>query len=326
MSDRNDRIIHVLIQITLAGVALATVTAFFARHAWAAELLTHFPVHYLMVLAGVGLLCLLRRQYRLAAVAALLAIPNLWQAGPYLVPFFVTTSVAENPGDGVQVISLNLQYSNRDYAGVRQYLADADAGVLVLPEFTPAWAAELREVTSRYPYSMAITQRSPWGLGVFSRYPLRDARFVDLGVPGSVNVHAILMLPGQPVELAAAHLASPSSPARGAQRNIQLRRLADLLADDSRPAASQAMPRLVVGDLNVTPFSPYFGDLLEATGMEDARRVHGVLGTWPTWLPAGQIHIDHCLAEPGLGVVRVSRGPAVGSDHYPLEIMLRTPG
>jgi endonuclease/exonuclease/phosphatase (EEP) superfamily protein YafD len=322
VSDRNDKIIHVLIQITLAAVALATVTAFFARHAWVAELFTHFPVHYLMVLAAAGLLCLLRRQYRLAVVAAVLAIPSLWQAGPYLVPFFVTTSVAENPGDGIEVISLNLQYRNRDYARVRQYLTDADADVLVLPELTPAWASELREITSRYPYSMAITQRSPWGLGVFSRYPLRDARFVDLGVPGSVNVHAIVELPGQPVALVAAHLSSPSSPARGVQRNTQLRKLADLLAQRARPA----IPRLVVGDLNVTPFSPYFRDLLEASGLEDARRVHGLLGTWPVRLPAGRIPIDHCLAEPGLGVARVSRGPAVGSDHYPLEITLRTPG
>jgi endonuclease/exonuclease/phosphatase family metal-dependent hydrolase len=148
---------------------------------------------------------------------------------------------------------------------------------------------------------------------------------VDLGVPGSVNVHVIVDLPGQPVELVAAHLSSPSSPERGAMRNTQLRRLAGLLGKAARPAASPVIPRLVVGDLNVTPFSPYFHDLLEASGMEDARRVHGVLGTWPTWLPAGRLHIDHCLAEPGLAVSRVSLGPTVGSDHYPLEITLRTP-
>jgi endonuclease/exonuclease/phosphatase (EEP) superfamily protein YafD len=83
---------------------------------------------------------------------------------------------------------------------------------------------------------------------------------------------------------------------------------------------------LLVGDLNVTPFSPYFSDLLAQTGMEDARRVYGFHGTWPTWMPLLQISIDHCIADPQLEVMRVARGPDVGSDHYPLEITLRQRG
>jgi hypothetical protein len=44
--------------------------------------------------------------------------------------------------------------------------------------------------------------------------------------------------------------------------------------------------------------------------------------TWPSlplplWIP-----IDHALADPGSGVADVRIGPAIGSDHYPLEIVL----
>ncbi|MCO1498264.1 hypothetical protein, partial [Limosilactobacillus reuteri] len=71
-----------------------------------------------------------------------------------------------------------------------------------------------------------------------------------------------MQLPGGPVEVYAVHLASPPRPSRAAQRNTQLRRLADRIA-----AADPALPRIVAGDLNITPYSPYFGDLLRDAGL-----------------------------------------------------------
>ena len=326
MTDHRRSPVFVLGVLALGAVAFGTVLAAFGRHAWVAELASHFPVHYLATAALVGAVGLLRRHYRIAAAAAVLAAPNAWLAAPYVIPTLVPTSIAEERNDAadVSLLSLNLFYINRDYAAVRDYLTGADADVLVLSEWTPAWAVELESVTRRYPHWMAMPRRTPWGLGVFSKYPLRDEQFVDLGVPGSVNVRAVLELPGRPVELIAAHLASPSSPQRAAFRNQQIEALEDLLG--RRNDGARHIPRLLVGDLNMTPFSPYFRDLLAATGMEDARRPHGVLGTWPTWLPMAPIHIDHCIAEPALGVTEVSRGPPVGSDHYPLQITLRTAG
>ena len=86
------------------------------------------------------------------------------------------------------------------------------------------------------------------------------------------------------------------------------------------------MPRLLVGDFNLTPYSPHFSDLLARTGMVDARRRQGLSATWPTWVVPLQVPIDHCIADPSLAVVGVRRGPVVGSDHYPVEITLRQRG
>jgi len=118
----------------------------------------------------------------------------------------------------------------------------------------------------------------------------------------------------------------PPAPMAAAARNRQLAALAALLGQPPDATNSGRVQRLLIGDLNLTPFSPYFSDLLTQTGMEDARRVYGYHGTWPTWMLPLQIAIDHCIAEPGLGVTRVARGPAIGSDHYPLEITVRQRG
>ena len=183
---------------------------------------------------------------------------------------------------------------------------------------TADWRRALIPVTATYPFSIALNQEGPWGLGVFSRFPLDSPQTTDLGMPGSFNVIATVAFPGGAVRLAAVHLSSPTLPGRAARRNRQLLRLAELLG-----AQKPAIPRLLVGDLNTTPFSPYFRDLIERTGMHDARRGRGLLGTWPRWLPLLQIPIDHCIADAALTVTSVKRGPGVGSDHYPLEIRLR---
>jgi endonuclease/exonuclease/phosphatase (EEP) superfamily protein YafD len=309
-------------------IASSTALAFAARIGWFADLFSHFRLQYALASLALAGGFLVLRRHRLALVALALAVPNLWSVSPYLVPILVPASVAEpTASEDITVISLNLFYRNKHYPAVREYLERSAADVLVLSELTPEWAHQLRPVTGSYPYWMSVDRRSPWGLGVFSRYPLLDAYATDLGVQGSVNVVATVALPGGNVQLAAVHLVSPTGPKRTGLRDRQLARLGSLLGPPVESGrAVPRTPRLLVGDLNVTPFSPHFADLLEQTGMEDARRVHGLHGTWPTWALPFQIAIDHCISDPEVDVTRVARGPAIGSDHYPLEITLRQRG
>lgn len=303
--------------LALAGLLLASVLAQLGRYGWLPELTTHFRLQYL---AGALLLVLvfaaLRRRFPALLALALLLLHGVYGAA-YLLP---RAGGRDAPvGEPVQLLSLNLYYRNQDHAGVRDYLLGRDPAVLVLSELTPEWVRELAPVTARYPYWMSVDHRGPWGLGVFSRYPLREAVATNLGVPGSVNVRAILELPSGAVELMAVHLSSPTSPTRADMRNRQLAGLARLLGPER---AAGAPPRLLVGDMNLTPFSPYFRTLLAQTGLHDARQQDGLLGTWPSWLPPMQIAIDHCLVDRALAPTRVRRGPDVGSDHYPLEVTL----
>jgi endonuclease/exonuclease/phosphatase (EEP) superfamily protein YafD len=255
-----------------------------------------------------------------------LLLPNAWYVAPYLLPAVVPQSVAAVPGDDVSVVSLNLLVRNHDYAAVRDYLRRSDADVLVLSELSPQWVTQLAVVLAGYPHSLARDQHGAWGLGVFSRYPLKDAEITDLGVDGSVNVAATLELPGGDVQLMGVHLVSPTLPGRAQRRNRQLVALADRLGPPRVARDHARLPRLLLGDMNITPYSPYFGDLLARTGMTDAGRTAGMLGTWPTWVLPLQIRIDHCIADPDLAVARLAKGPIVGSDHYPLEITLRQRG
>ncbi len=307
-----------LLAAMLLALAAATALAESARLGWLPELAAHFRPQYVLALVVLAAAALALGRRALAVGALLVLAPNLWSAGPYLLPWVMPGPAASPSVSGPLLLSLNLLYRNTDHQDVRAYLERVQPDVLVLAELTPDWLRALEPALATYPYQLAVNQRGPWGLGVFSRFPLRNPQGTDLGLPGSFNVITMVDFPGGPVQLTAVHLASPTSPQHAARRNLQLDRLAGLLR-----AQPPALPRLLVGDLNVTPFSPYMHDLLERTGMQDARRERGgLLGTWPSWMPLLQVAIDHCIVDPGLAVASVERGPALGSDHYPLVIRL----
>lgn len=315
-----------LLDLTFVGAAVASVAALLTHAAWVGELAVHFRLQYALAFAVLTVAYLAGRRRAMAMVSLALLLLNAWFVAPYVLSAVVPQSVAATAGEDVSVISLNLLVRNREYAEVRDYLREQDADVLVLSELSPEWVAQLRGVLNRYPHVLAHPQHGAWGLGMYSRYPLRAAEVTDLGVRGSVNVAATLDLPGGDVQLIGVHLVSPMSPHRAQLRNQQLSALADRLGQPRTSTGDARLPRLLVGDMNITPYSPYFNDLLSRTGLADAGRAAGLLGTWPTWVMPLQIRIDHCLADPDLLVARLAKGPIVGSDHYPLEITLRKRG
>ena len=80
---------------------------------------------------------------------------------------------------------------------------------------------------------------------------------------------------------------------------------------------------IVAGDFNTTPWSPHFGDLLAAAGLRNAAEGKGYIPTWPTWFWPARIPIYYVLLKGPIAVTTVRRGPAVGSDHFPIIADLR---
>ena len=83
---------------------------------------------------------------------------------------------------------------------------------------------------------------------------------------------------------------------------------------------------ILVGDLNVTPFSPAFSRLLAASGLVDAavapsQRPHLPAATWGSRSqPLPGFAIDHALLGPGLDLVELRTGMSIDSDHLPLVL------
>ncbi|NEO61878.1 MAG: hypothetical protein F6J98_16150 [Moorea sp. SIO4G2] len=80
-------------------------------------------------------------------------------------------------------------------------------------------------------------------------------------------------------------------------------------------------PVVLIGDLNVTMWSPYYKSLIESSGLHDARAGFGILPTLSQFSPANPwlaIPVDHCLVSRDVKVIKMRTGPDLGSDHLPV--------
>lgn len=312
------RFFHVAIRLVLIAASIGTIMALFSRQHWFAELFSHFRMYYLLVLALLALIFLYTHHRILLTLTLLLVVPNAVSVGPYLAPSIIGKSEAAASGEPVSIVALNLNYRSDNFASALDYLAAKQADVVVVAEYTPAWEWALSVLDSEYPHRISASRVDPWGMAVFSKIPFSSAELLDLDIDGTVHARVVLDLDGSALEVFAAHLMVPVTRDSAEMRNRQLETLARIMS-------ASEYPRILVGDLNITPFSPFFDEFLDDAGLVDARRPFGIHITWPTnawpvWIP-----IDHCLADERVPVQSVSTGREFGSDHFPLEVMFRKP-
>jgi endonuclease/exonuclease/phosphatase family metal-dependent hydrolase len=75
---------------------------------------------------------------------------------------------------------------------------------------------------------------------------------------------------------------------------------------------------VVIGDLNITPFSPHFQQLLVDGKLRSAAEGFGWQASWPSFFRPAGIQIDHALVNSLVSIEHFNRGAATGSDHLPI--------
>ena len=292
---------------------LATVMGFLGRWGWLFELASHFRRQYCWMLIGSAALLSIARRWPEAAVAAGGALSN----GVLLVPLRARAVPGTDGSNGriVRALSANLFSSrNRSYERVRRLIREADPDVIALQEVTPEWLAALQGLQAAYPFSKAVVHARRFGIMVLSRIPFERVDVVRVGAVGLPSIIARLQLPEERrLTVISTHPFSPVTPARAKSRNLQLRALAEFVS-------SQQGPRLVLGDLNTTSWSPMFQDFLRRTRFRDSRIGFGLQPTWPVAIRALQIPLDHCLVSSEIVVHRRAVWGDIGSDHYPIVV------
>ena len=299
--------------LAVAGVlaSAGTVLAFFSAWSWLTELTSHFRVQYFAVLAVATVASLVVRRPARALAFAACALTNL----AMILPLYVdNASVAvDAPVTPVRVMFSNVFAENRRYGLLLDAVDRYRPDVLVVEEVNEGWFKSLQAVSAEYPYSIVEPRDGRFGIALYSRHPLRDARIVKLGVVASIV--ADVQIDAAVLRVLATHAMPPFEPTYARLRNEQLEEIGRFLKEGPRPV-------VLVGDLNVTPWSAHFTRLLEQSDLADSMRGHGPQFTWPAQVWPVGVPIDHCLYSPGVRVVAREVGPSVGSDHYPIIVDL----
>lgn len=305
--------VHLLVMSATLAVAFFTAASLFGRRSYLLEMCTHFRVQYALAATVCAVLLVVLHSWKLLPLALCCAVFNWVHVVPYYYSANARTARPSSP-IRLKLMLANVLGSNRNYEALTASVAESRADVVVLQEFTEAWRANVEALGARYPYSKLVPRPGGSGMALFSRYPLEAAEVLQLDASTHPAVLARLDVEGTTLTVLSMHPPTPVRADKFANRNEQFARAAALM----RGAEG---PKLLVGDLNTTMWSPFFADLVESSGMRDARLGFGLRPSWPVPLPAPlQIPIDQCLVGEGVAVDGLRTGRRTGSDHRPLLV------
>lgn len=324
-----------------------TLMALMGDKGWVWSLTTHFRVQYLaiqMVALFFTLLGLWKRSKNQGFNQAIAGVEN-WISTAVLVfftginlfavlPYYMPTSYAANvPGTRghLKLMHCNLfAILNHDADSVAKAIQENNPDVIDLVEYDEPWQTRLEAtgVLKDYPYHFAGSGH----IGLYSKLPLANAHLqytsATRKISNQANVIAQVRLGGQPVTLLVAHPASPILPS-----HLQMLQHSFSVWEQERPKLGQNL--VIVGDLNTSPWSAEFHQLIQRTGLRDSQLGFGLQPSWPMLMPAiglrstptlitdlMTIPIDHVLVSQRIAVLSRKTGPFVGSDHLPVIIEL----
>lgn len=313
-----DRITRRLIILALL-LLVATLLAALANQYWVFELFTHFTPLVAVAAFLCALMLALMGAWRWMLFALALALWNGLAPAQMLLGSPPSGSQGAVPRQ-FTVFHLNVGLHHEQPSRITTYLQRRAKAidVVVLLEVTSDFEAALDDLRELFPYQIRHLEDSPFGIALASRQPLDFGAVAFIPSELYPHVEATIKLPGRatPLALYALHAPPPLSGEFAQARNAKLQYIARLAA------AQAAATPVVVGDFNMTPWSPYFTRFARDSGLSDARAPHRLDHTWPVTFNNAHIGlaIDHSFAHPSLRLVKRVIGPDLGSDHMPVTV------
>lgn len=289
-----------------AGLALAAQGGRFSAHL---DILTHFAPVYL---AGgvVVLIAALFIHQRLppALLGATAVIGSLVLMAPEFLRPTSQPAPADAPGQ-IKVIQFNAALDSQGLDERLAWLAREDPDVLVVEDSRPVFQTAVAEQLGRR-MSCGMTCE----VAIFTRHPPVRIESPRRGQYGLGPAIAIVHLAGVGGEytVIGTHFNWPTNVDYQYHNDLRLKQLLQ----------RQKLDRTILaGDFNSTPWSFVRRRQEAQYGLERRTRA---LATWPANGRFGLaiLPIDHVYAGPGWRTVSVTRGPQVGSDHYPVIAVL----
>ncbi len=198
------------------------------------------------------------------------------------------------------VASQNVQAGSGTSGDSAATLAATGADVIALQELDrDSLAAARAALDTDYPHYFGVGT-----VGMWSKYPIKNAQPWDLGLGWQRALAADLDTPAGPVSIYVIHAGS-ARPGDHAERDAMLTNLAGVLPNDENERV------IAVGDFNAATNDRSFEAITRE--LTEPNQTDGLFGfTWPAEFPAARL--DHFL-QRGMTVTANTVLPAGASDH-----------
>ena len=221
-------------------------------------------------------------------------------------------------GATLKVMVSNVLTPNRQADKLLALVEQQRPDVLVAVETDQWWEDQLKPLEHHYPWVIRCPQDNLYGMHVYSRIAVRDAKvqyLVDAEIP---SAHLLLVTEeGTEVSLHCLHPTPPSPTENDASTD----RDAELVMV-GKSVKQRDIPVIVTGDMNDVAWSRSTRLFLKVSGLMDPRRGRGMFSTFHASYPFLRWPLDHVFHSKHFVLKALKRLPSIGSDHYPFYVEL----
>lgn len=239
---------------------------------------------------------------------------------PYTVLMPKQVLTAESHSDDVRISLLvaNVLMDNRESQVFLDIVREYDPDVVLTVETGEWWEEALRPLEETYPHTLKNPLDNTFGMLVYSRLAMIDPEIRFILKDSIPSMHTQVVLPsGERVFM---HFVHPEPP-NPKYATKTTKRDAELLIV-GREVDKRDRPTIVGGDFNDVAWSSTTKLFQKASGLLDPRIGRGVYNTYNAKNLLLRWPLDHVFHSEHFKLVHMERGPAWGSDHFPVFIEL----
>ena len=224
-------------------------------------------------------------------------------------------NLQNDPSRVVSILAINVLQKNKKYEKVVDEVLRLNPDILIFTETNKTWAEEMRKRLKDFGYDhkLEMPLENTYGMLLYSRFELLDARTEFLIEDSIPSMHAKVVLPSS--ELAELHVIHPTPPMpqhnpRSTDRDAQIMMVAKMAQESKYPV-------MVAGDFNDVAWSETTQLFQNVSQLLDARKGRGLYNTFgaDSWIMRWPL--DHLFVSKEFRLVDIERGKNVGSDHFP---------
>ncbi|PZQ47389.1 MAG: hypothetical protein DI551_03590 [Micavibrio aeruginosavorus] len=310
------------VEQTCAALILCNTLGLLAKHHWLFDLLSNFKPQYFVGSLILTAICLFYRQMSLAALMFVLGISLFVEIQSVNSrPFAKPPELKPN----FTVVQYNKHFANHDYKTIKPWIEEQDADVVLINESLWDSIEDIKsDFKQEFPYKFPYNRLERFGdIFVLSKWPMLvtplEMPFDDQIFYASKIV--IRKNDLRQVVIYAYHAMTPVGRNDFQRRNYELGTLADIVNAQGRKTV------IMMGDWNMTPYSPQFKQILKTTGLNYQNYDLFPQTTWPSFNFFGflKIPIDQIIYSNRLDLISIKSGPASHSDHNSLVAKFHVP-
>jgi len=225
-----------------------------------------------------------------------------------------------DPQRQISLMVCNVLTTNSKYHLLIEQIQIHQPDLVLTLETDQAWQNALSVIEADYAYRVPVPLDNLYGMHLYSKLELSETEVKFILSDEIPSIHTTVILrSGQPVQLYCLH---PKPPSPTEAKDSTLRDAELLIVGDQIKDLDESC--IVMGDLNDVAWSRTTRLFQRISGLLDPRVGRHYVNTFHADYPFFRWSLDHVFHSTDFALVHMERLPHVGSDHFPVFLVLQT--